>query len=155
MQYEVFLQLHSVLLFLLHCRHLQLLQGSKSPPVGQNKHFSPGISLPNSCMPHLNNSSHNIHVTSKKMLSFQAVSFSKQQQINGFSSGLLSCYKLTPVKCFPLGSNLPYRPPDTVWMWLSQGKCDSPLWIPKSLCCSRSTNMPGSHFTLYFLALVL
>jgi len=119
MQYEVFLQLHSVLLFLLHCRHLQLLQGSKSPPVGQNNHFSPGISLPNSCMPHLNNSSHNIHVTRKKMLSFQAVSFSKQQQINGFSSGLLSCYKLTPVKCFPLGSNLPYRPPDTVWMWLS------------------------------------
>jgi len=119
MQYEVFLQLHSLLLFLLHCRHLQLLQGSKSPPVGQNNHFSPGISLPNSCMPHLNNSSHNIHVTRKKMLSFQAVSFSKQQQINGFSSGLLSCYKLTPVKCFPLGSNLPYRPPDTVWMWLS------------------------------------
>jgi len=119
MQYEVFLQLHSVLLFLLHCRHLQLLQGSKSAPVGQNNHFSPGISLPNSCMPHLNNSSHNIHVTRKKMLSFQAVSFSKQQQINGFSSGLLSCYKLTPVKCFPLGSNLPYRPPDTVWMWLS------------------------------------
>lgn len=119
MQYEVFLQLHSVLLFLLHCRHLQLLQGSKSAPVGQNNHFSPGISLPNSCMPHLNNSSHNIHVTRKKMLSFQAVSFSKQQQINGFSSGLLSCYKLTPVKCFSLGSNLPYRPPDTVWMWLS------------------------------------
>lgn len=119
MQYEVFLQLHSVLLFLLHCRHLQLLQGSKSAPVGQNNHFSPGISLPNSCIPHLNNSSHNIHVTRKKMLSFQAVSFSKQQQINGFSSGLLSCYKLTPVKCFPLSSNLPYWPPDTVWMWLS------------------------------------
>ena len=119
MQYEVFLQLHSVLLFFFFFRHLQLLQGSKSPPVGQNNHFSPGISLPNSCMPHLNNSSHNIHVTRKKMLSFQAVSFSKQQQINGFSSGLLSCYKLTPVKCFPLGSNLPYRPPDTVWMWLS------------------------------------
>lgn len=83
---------------------------------------------PNSCMLHLYNrysQYHNIHVTLKKMF----FNFSKQQQINGFSSGFLSCRTTNwPLwKCFPLDPNLPRAPPDTVWTWLSRCKCDSSL----------------------------